>query len=289
MTGIAQVLFPQQAQRLAVEVDGKVVGSSLIGQNFTRPEYFHPRPSHAGAGYDAALSSGSNFGPTNQKLIDRVKASVEQYRKENPDYTGPIPADAVTASASGLDPHISPANADIQAARVARARGLDADAVRHLVAEHTEGPWLGFIGEPRVNVLEVNLALDRRFARPIKSGDHRRSMPLTLRTKLLATYVVFVAALGVMAAWSAWRLEEVGAVSGTDSLGKLRVGRRRAEHERSLERQDSATLFAQLGDPARAERQLEDHRRRFDAAFARAEGNITEPGESSHRHHQARP
>ena len=165
VTGIAQVLFPQKAHGSLIEVDGKVVGSSLIGQNFSRPEYFHPRPSHAGSGYDAALSSGSNFGPTNQKLFDRVKASVEQYRKENPDYTGPIPADAVTASASGLDPHISPANADIQAARVASARNVDAAAVRQIVADHTEAPWLGFIGEPRVNVLELNLALDRGRSR----------------------------------------------------------------------------------------------------------------------------
>jgi K+-transporting ATPase ATPase C chain len=161
VTAIAQVLFPDKAHGSLISVDGKTVGSRLIGQNFTRPEYFHPRPSHAGAGYDAALSSGSNFGPTNQKLFDRVKASVEQYRKENPDYTGPIPADAVTASASGLDPHISPANADIQAARVARARNVDAAAVRQIVADQTEAPWLGFIGESRLNVLELNLALDR--------------------------------------------------------------------------------------------------------------------------------
>jgi K+-transporting ATPase ATPase C chain len=165
VTGVAQVLFPSQANGSLVTVDGKVVGSTLIGQNFAKPEYFHPRPSHAGVGYDASLSSGSNFGPTNQKLFDRVKASVEQYRKENPDHAGPIPADAVTASASGLDPHISPANADIQAARVARARAADAAAVRQLVAELTEQPWLGFIGEPRVNVLQLNLALDQRFAK----------------------------------------------------------------------------------------------------------------------------
>lgn len=164
VTAIAQVLFPDKAHGSLISVDGMTVGSTLIGQNFTRPEYFHPRPSHAGSGYDAALSSGSNFGPTNQKLFDRVKASIEQYRKKNPEHTGPIPADAVTASGSGLDPHISPANADIQAARVATARGVDAAAVRQIVADHTESPWLGFVGEPRVNVLEVNLALDWRLA-----------------------------------------------------------------------------------------------------------------------------
>jgi K+-transporting ATPase ATPase C chain len=147
-------------------VNGKVVGSALVGQNFTRPEYFHPRPSAAGPnGYDATASSGSNYGPTNQKLVDRIKASVDQFRKENPDYTGPIPSDAVTASASGLDPHISPANAEIQIARVARARGTSADSVRQLVSQSTEGPWLGFIGEPRVNVLRLNLALDERLRR----------------------------------------------------------------------------------------------------------------------------
>ncbi len=165
VTGVAQVLFPSQANGSLVTRDGKVVGSTLIGQNFIRPEYFHPRPSHAGAGYDASLSSGSNFGPTNQKLFDRVRASVEQYRTENPDHTGPIPADAVTASGSGLDPHISPANADIQSARVARARGIDVAAVRQVVTEVTEKPWLGFIGEPRVNVLRLNLTVDQRLAR----------------------------------------------------------------------------------------------------------------------------
>jgi K+-transporting ATPase ATPase C chain len=165
VTGIVQVVFPKQAHGSLVSVNGRVVGSELIGQNFAKPEYLHPRPSAAGAGYDASLSSGSNYGPTNQKLIDRVKASVEQYRQENPEYTGPIPADAVTTSASGLDPHISPANADIQAARVAKARSVDATAVRELVSQLTERPWLGFIGEPRVNVLQVNLALDAQFPR----------------------------------------------------------------------------------------------------------------------------
>jgi len=162
VTGAAAVLFPVQAHGSLEMVDGRVVGSTLIGQNFSKPEYFHPRPSAAGAnGYDAAASSGSNLGATSQKLIDRVKAAVAQYRQENPTHTGPIPADAVTASGSGLDPHISPANADIQAVRVAAARGADVARVRSIVAESTEGAWLGFVGEPRVNVLRLNLALDR--------------------------------------------------------------------------------------------------------------------------------
>jgi K+-transporting ATPase ATPase C chain len=164
VTGLAQVLFSSKAHGSLITVDGRVVGSSLIGQTFAQAGYFHPRPSAAGAnGYDAAYSGGSNLGPTNRKLLDRVQASVEQYRKENPAYTGPIPADAVTASGSGLDPHISPANAEIQTARVAAARGLAATSVRTLVAAATEQPWLGFIGEARVNVLELNLALDERF------------------------------------------------------------------------------------------------------------------------------
>lgn len=166
VTGVAQVLFPTQAHGSLVTGGGRVVGSSLIGQSFSKPEYVHPRPSAAGdKGYDAGASAGSNLGATNQKLIDRVKAAAEQYRKENPGYAGPIPADALTTSASGLDPHISPANADIQAARVAQARHVEVSRVRDLIAQATERPWLGFIGEPRVNVLMVNLALDEQLPR----------------------------------------------------------------------------------------------------------------------------
>jgi potassium-transporting ATPase KdpC subunit len=164
MTGICQVLFPHQANGSLIASGGKVIGSQLIGQNFTRPEYFQPRPSAAGNdGYDASASSGSNYGPTNRKLIERVKASVDRFRKENPDYQGPIPADLVTASGSGLDPHISPGSALAQAPRVAKARGVPARAVEQLIAGLTEQPDWGLLGEPRVNVLAANLALDKRW------------------------------------------------------------------------------------------------------------------------------
>ena len=166
VTGISQVAFPRQANGSLIVSDGKVIGSELIGQNFTRAEYFQPRPSAAGNdGYDATSSSASNLGPTNQKLIDRVKASVEKFRKENPDYTGPIPADLVTASASGLDPHLSPDSTKAQAVRVAKARSVSEDQIAQLIAEFTEPPSLGLLGEPRVNVLKLNLALDQRFPR----------------------------------------------------------------------------------------------------------------------------
>jgi len=166
VTGVCQVIFPRQANGSLVEVNGKVVGSSLIGQNFTRPEYFHPRPSAAGSdGYDASASAASNYGPTNQKLIDRVKTSADAFRKENPDYQGPIPADIVTASGSGLDPDISRAAAEAQAVRIAKARGVTEQQVRQLIASQTEGRYLGFLGEPRINVLGLNLELDRQFPR----------------------------------------------------------------------------------------------------------------------------
>lgn len=166
ITGICQVLFPHQANGSLVSVNGHIVGSELIGQNFTRPEYFQPRPSAAGNdGYDPTASQGSNLGPTNQKLIDRTRTAVEKFRKDNPDFTGPIPADMLTASGSGLDPHISPDSALAQAARVAQARAMTVEDVKALIARNTEGPDLALIGEPRVNVLKLNLALDGRFPR----------------------------------------------------------------------------------------------------------------------------
>jgi len=164
VTGFCQVLFRWQANGSLLSVAGKEVGSARIGQNFTRPEYFHPRPSAAGNdGYDATASTGSNYGPTNQKLVARVRSSVERFRKENPDYTGPIPADLLTASASGLDPEISPASAEAQAPRVAKARGIGLEQVEALINQNAKGAGLGFLGEPRVNVLELNLTLDEGF------------------------------------------------------------------------------------------------------------------------------
>lgn len=165
VTGLCQVLFTKQADGSLIVRDGQVIGSSLIAQNFTKPEYFHPRPSNAGNdGYDPTASGGSNLGPTSQKLYDRVKASAAQFRKENPDYSGPIPADALTASGSGLDPHISIANAHAQAARVAKARGVSPSRIEQLISSDTERRDLGFLGEPRVNVLKLNLELDRQFS-----------------------------------------------------------------------------------------------------------------------------
>jgi potassium-transporting ATPase KdpC subunit len=161
VTALCQLMFPRQADGSLVARDGHVVGSSLIGQNFARPEYFQPRPS--AAGYDASSSSASNYGPTNSKLVDRVKAAIAEFRKNNPDYTGPLPADLVTASASGLDPDISPASAEAEAPRVAKARGITLSQLNQLIAQHSSGRTFGILGDPRVNVLELNLALDRRY------------------------------------------------------------------------------------------------------------------------------
>jgi potassium-transporting ATPase KdpC subunit len=159
VTGLAQLLFPRQANGELMEANGKVIGSKMIGQPFTSAQYFYSRPSAAGpAGYDPTQSTGSNLGPTNQALISRVDASVKQLQADNPGQ--PIPADLVTASGSGLDPDISPAAAEFQVPRVARERGMTQDEVRALVKKHTEGRQWGFLGEPRVNVLELNLDLD---------------------------------------------------------------------------------------------------------------------------------
>jgi potassium-transporting ATPase KdpC subunit len=165
VTELCQRLFPATANGSLIRVNRRVVGSSLIGQNFTKPEYFHPRLSAAGAGYDASNSGGSNYGPTNQELIHRVKDSIAEFRKANPNYQGPIPADLVTASASGLDPDISLASAEAQAARVAAARDVPLQDVLRFLDRHTEMRELGFLGNPRVNVLAINLALDQQFPR----------------------------------------------------------------------------------------------------------------------------
>jgi len=162
VTGLARVFFPYRAAGSLVIQDGQVVGSTLIGQDFTSPRYFHGRPSAAGKGYDAASSGGSNFGPTSAALIDSVKANLARVEKEDPGVTpGMIPVDLVTASASGLDPDISPAAALLQVPRVARARGIPESEVKKLVFTHIKGRQFGLLGEPRVNVLELNMALDR--------------------------------------------------------------------------------------------------------------------------------
>ena len=164
VTGIAMVLFPRKANGQLIQRGGKPVGSRIIGQAFTGPGYFHSRQSAAGNGYDAANSGGTNLGPTNQKLIDRVRQDADSLHAENPGES--IPVDLVTTSASGLDPDISPASAEFQLPRVARERGMRLDDVRQLVAQHTAGRQLGFLGEPRVNVLGLNLDLDSK--RPLE-------------------------------------------------------------------------------------------------------------------------
>jgi K+-transporting ATPase ATPase C chain len=165
VTGLAQLLFPAQANGSLVEVDGRVVGSVLIGQGFTRPEYFHPRPSAAGAGYDPTSTAGTNKGPTDRKLADTLIAGSVAEVRAREGVAGALPADMVTRSSSGLDPHVSPANAALQVPRVARARGVDEARVREVLQAHTEGRQFGVLGDPRVNVLLVNVALDSAFGR----------------------------------------------------------------------------------------------------------------------------
>jgi len=159
VTGLAQLLFRDKANGQLISRNGEIVGSRIIGQAFVGPGYLHSRPSAAGNGYDAANSGGSNLGPTNQKLVDRVKADVARLQAENPSQL--VPVDLVTTSASGLDPDLTPAGAEFQVPRIARERGLSEGQVRQLIDQHTSGRQVGFLGEPRVNVLEVNLALDQ--------------------------------------------------------------------------------------------------------------------------------
>ena len=166
MTGLAQVIFPDKANGQLILRNGQVIGSHIIGQQFSGPQYFHSRPSAAGAGYDAANSGGTNLGPTNHVLVDRVKADVARLHAENPNQ--PVPIDLVTTSASGLDPDISLAAAEFQAPRVARERHLDPLAVNRMIRDHTVGRQFGLLGEPRVNVLELNLALDEKSSKSIR-------------------------------------------------------------------------------------------------------------------------
>lgn len=168
MTGVAQILFPWRANgSLVTDEKGQVIGSELIAQGFANPAYLQPRPSAAGEkGYDAANSSGSNLGPTSKKLQDRIKEDLKRLKEENPDAAGPVPADLVTASGSGLDPHVSPQGALWQVPRIAKARGVAPERVKAVIDANIEGRTFGILGEPRVNVLLVNLALDRQFGRP---------------------------------------------------------------------------------------------------------------------------
>lgn len=180
ITGIAQILFPRQANGSLILIDGKPVGSSLIGQPFAAPKYFWGRPSATSPfPYNAAASSGSNLGPTNDALIKAVQARIDALKAVDPGNPLPIPVDLVTASASGLDPHISPAAAEYQVRRIARVRGLDETDVRRLVAQHMEGRQLGVLGEPRVNVLTLNLALDT-YVKENHSHDHSRNQRSTV-------------------------------------------------------------------------------------------------------------
>lgn len=164
VTALSQGFFKHESNGSLVLRDGQVLGSELIGQNFKRPEYFHPRPSDAGGnGYDAGNSGASNLGPTSLKLYDRIRTAIEAFQKENPDFHGPIPADLLTSSASGLDPHLSPASAAAQALRIARLRGVSPADIESLVLLHMQHPDLGLLGDHRVNVLLLNIALDERF------------------------------------------------------------------------------------------------------------------------------
>jgi potassium-transporting ATPase KdpC subunit len=165
MTGVAQALFPRQANGSLLNVNGNPVGSAIIGQLWTKPQYFHGRPSAAGKGYDPIATGGTNLGPTSKKLKDATKATIATLRQENPNASGPPPIDLVTSSASGIDPDVSPESAYWEAPRVAKARGMSVAAVDALIAKHVQGRTFGFLGEPRVNVLELNLALDGLNAR----------------------------------------------------------------------------------------------------------------------------
>jgi len=164
VTGLAQILFPKQANGQLITHNGQIVGSRLIGQSFSSPAYFHSRPSNAGTGYDAANSGGSNLGPTKQSLIARVQSDADRLQAENP--SAPIPMDLLTSSASGLDPHISPDAAEFQVPRIAKERGASEDAIRQVIRQHTQFRQFGVLGEPRVNVLELNLALDEILPKP---------------------------------------------------------------------------------------------------------------------------